>query len=257
MDARDRRARTLRVLFGGRPSAWGMLVPVVAMLAGLLFAASAVTAKGTSLRPSDTRGLADVVAARNHAVEAKEERVAALRHEVQTLTARNAPGSSALKQLSDKAARLTGPAGLEAVSGPVVQVSLTDSPRSIDSFGPDIVPDDLVIHQQDVQSVVNALWRGGAEAMMIQDQRVVATSTVRCVGNTLILQKRVYSPPFVIKAMGDPDKLRKALDDDPQLQILRQYVEAVSLGYDVRTTPRATFPAYDGSVTLHHATVGK
>ena len=40
---------------------------------------------------------------------------------------------------------------------------------------------------------------------MIQDQRIIATSAVQCVGNTLLLQGRVYSPPYVIKAIGDPD----------------------------------------------------
>ena len=64
--------------------------------------------------------------------------------------------------------------------------------------------DDVVVHQQDVQGVVNALWRGGAEAMMVMDQRIISTSAVRCVGNTLILQGRVYSPPFTVTATGDP-----------------------------------------------------
>lgn len=72
--------------------------------------------------------------------------------------------------------------------------------------------DDVVVHQQDVQAVVNALWAAGAEAMTIQDQRVIATSAVRCVGNTLILQGRVYSPPYVITAIGDIGSLRSGLD---------------------------------------------
>ena len=59
---------------------------------------------------------------------------------------------------------------------------------------PTVAPDDLVVHQQDVQSVVNALWAGGAEAMMIMDQRVVNTSAVRCIGNTLLLQGRRTRP---------------------------------------------------------------
>ena len=50
--------------------------------------------------------------------------------------------------------------------------------------------DDLVVHQGDVQAVVNALWAGGAEAMSIMDVRVISTSAVRCVGNTLLLHGR-------------------------------------------------------------------
>ena len=91
-----------------------------------------------------------------------------------------------------------------------VTVTLDDAPRADQrsDLAAGARPDDLVIHQQDVQGVVNALWAGGAEAMTIMGQRVVATTAVRCVGNTLLLHGRVYSPPFVVTAVGDPARLR-------------------------------------------------
>ena len=98
-----------------------------------------------------------------------------------------------------------------------MSVTLADAPRSADRLLPEgTSPDDVVVHQQDVQGVVNALWAGGAEAMQIMDQRVIATSAVRCVGNTLILQGRVYSPPYTITAIGDPERLSQALDDSSE-----------------------------------------
>ena len=100
-------------------------------------------------------------------------------------------------------------------------------------------PDDYVIHQQDVQSVVNALWQGGAEAMMLQDQRVISTSAVRCVGNTLILQGRVYSPPYTIAAIGDVERMRGSLDRDPDVANLRGWSVAVGLGYTVEAVGRS------------------
>ena len=106
---------------------------------------------------------------------------------------------------------------------------------------------------RDVQAVVNALWRAGARGMMLMDQRVVSTSAVRCVGNTLILQGRVYSPPFTIKAIGDPVKLKAALDDDEAVKIYKQYVDLVGLGYDVKTEQNASFPAFTGSLSLKYA----
>ena len=71
-DTSARRARLVRLLFGGRPTAWGLLVPVVLVLAGLLFATSAVTSRGRSLRPSDTRDLAGVIDAQDASLEAKQ-----------------------------------------------------------------------------------------------------------------------------------------------------------------------------------------
>jgi len=91
--------------------------------------------------------------------------------------------------------------------------------------------------------------------MQIMDQRVISTSAVRCVGNTLILQGVVYSPPFRITAVGNPDRLRSALDASPQMGVYRKYVRAYGLGYAVRTRERAILPAYTGNVTMNHATV--
>ena len=139
--------------------------------------------------------------------------------------------------------------------GPALRVTLDDAKLAGGEVPAGADPDDYVIHQQDVQSVVNALWRGGAEAMMLQDQRVISTSAVRCVGNTLILQGRVYSPPYVITAIGDRDAMRDALDSDPEVANLRQWSIAVGLGYDVKNVGQQTFPSYSGSIAPQHAQV--
>jgi uncharacterized protein YlxW (UPF0749 family) len=235
-----------------RPTVWSAAVPVVAVAAGVLFATSAATAKGTDLRSSasDLPGVIREQARKN--AEAAEK-VRSLRAEVDQLSAQRAPGDLRVTQLTKSADGLMLSAGTEAVVGPTVQVTLTDA-KTVPSQLPDgFSVDDYVVHQQDVQAVVNALWQGGAEAMMLMDQRVISTSAVRCVGNTLILQGRVYSPPYVITAMGDPTALRAALDANPQVGIYRQWVDAVGLGYDVRTDRERTFPAYAGSINLQHA----
>ena len=237
-----------------RPSAWSVLVPVVALGAGVMFATSAATAKGTNLRASNG-DLPALIRDHTHknAVSAKNLRT--LRSEVDRLSAQQAPGDLRLTQLTRKADSLMLAAGTEAVVGPTVTVSLDDA-KNVPATLPDgLHVDDYVVHQQDVQAVVDALWQGGAEAMMLMDQRVISTSAVRCVGNTLILQGRVYSPPYVIKAMGDPGALRAALDASPEVQVYQQYVDAVGLGYDVETSKEQTFPAYAGSMKLDHVRI--
>jgi uncharacterized protein YlxW (UPF0749 family) len=102
--------------------------------------------------------------------------------------------------------------------------------------------------------VVNALWLGGAEAMMLMDQRVISTSAVRCVGNTLLLQGRVYSPPYRITAIGDLEGMRQALDDSAAVQIYQEFVKVFQLGYDVKDLGPSTFPAFTGSLDLRYAT---
>lgn len=235
-----------------RPTAWSAVVPLVALGAGVLFALSAATARGTDLRSSgaDLPGLIREQTRQNSILAS---RVAQLRAEVDRLSAQQAPGDLRVTQLTTQADKLALAAGTQAVSGPTVQVTLTDA-RNVPDVLPDgISVDDYVVHQQDVQAVVNALWQGGAEAMMLMDQRVISTSAVRCVGNTLILQGRVYSPPYVITAIGNQADLRASLDRSPSVAIYKQWVDAVGVGYDVQSRREQTFPAYAGSINLERA----
>ena len=150
-----------------------------------------------------------------------------------------------LSAVVKRASGLQAAAGLTPVQGPGLRVTLSDAPRDADGNYPaGVDPDDLVVHQQDVQAVVNAMWAGGAEAMMIMDQRVLTTSAVRCIGNTLLLQGRTYSPPFVVTAIGDADAMVAALDDQPGVRLYRQYVDKFQLVYDVTPVDNVTLPAW-------------
>lgn len=239
-----------------RWSGWTVLVPLAAAGAGLLFATSARTAQGTDLRSSGGQDLAGVIRAQTRSTELKARQVQGLRDQVDRLTAAQAPGNAVVRGLSDSGDTLAPVSGLQPVRGPVLTVSLDDAQRTADSLPKGFTADDIVVHQQDVQAVVNALWAGGAEAMMLQDQRVISTSAVRCVGNTLILQGRVYSPPYVIRAIGNVPAMQQSLLVSPSVAIYREYVTVLGLGYDVTTAPAATFPAYAGTVQLEHAVAG-
>lgn len=238
-----------------RRRAWAWVVPLVAGLAGVLFATSYATAHGTELRTVG-RDLPGLIADQSRDAEVKAEQVRQLQSEVDQLSAAAAPGDATVKALREKTAALAPLVGTQPVKGPAVTVSLDDAHRSADSLPKPYGPDDIVVHQQDVQGVVNALWAGGAEAMMIQDQRVISTSAVQCVGNTLLLQGRVYSPPYVITAIGDPERLRAALDRDRSVQIYREWVDAVGLGWDVRQSVAVELPGYADSITLRGVTGG-
>ncbi|MFN2318801.1 MAG: DUF881 domain-containing protein [Dermatophilaceae bacterium] len=232
---------------------WTILVPLVAILAGALFSASSGAAQGTDLR-SAASGLGDVIRDETRRGTIRAREVTRLQEEVDALTQMRTVRDESISSIVEQADRLAAEAGTLAVSGPGVAVSLTDSPLRGDQIPPGLTVDDLIVHQQDVQGVVNALWRGGAEAMMIQDQRVITTSAVRCVGNTLILQGRVYSPPFVITAIGNQERLQKALETERSVQIYQEYVEAAGLGYGVEVIDDIEAPAYSGAVRLQYAT---
>jgi uncharacterized protein YlxW (UPF0749 family) len=228
-------------------------VPLTALAAGLLFATSASTAQGTDLRADRRLQLTELIARERADVERREQDAGELRAEVDALSARAAQGDVQVAEAS-AAAELEMAAGLVPVEGPAVTVALDDAPRREGRPALSDDPDDLVVHQQDVQAVVNALWSGGAEAMTLMGQRIVSTSAVRCVGNTVILHGRVYGPPFVVTAVGDPDALRDALDSDPGVVVFREYVQRFGLGYTVRSQRSVTLPAYDGPLELPNVT---
>jgi uncharacterized protein YlxW (UPF0749 family) len=249
-----RRAGAVLVPRPSRRRRWSALVPAIAALAGLLFTTSARTSAGTNLRDDRRPELAKVIGERRARVEQQEAVAAGVRAEIDRTTARRAGSDGQIAEQTARAEQVRSAAGFTALHGPGLAVRLDDAPRRPGgALPPGARPDDVVVHQQDVQSVVNALWAGGAEAMVIMGIRVISTSAVRCVGNTLLLHGRVFSPPFEIKAIGDPDRLRSALDADSGVRAFRDAADVFGLGYTVVQPGDIVAPAYAGSVTLEHA----
>ena len=229
-----------------------VLVPVTALAAGLLFATSASTAQGTDLRADRRLRLTELIARERDGVARLEQEAAALRAEVAERAAAAAARDSRVAEVAAPPS-LELAAGLVPVTGPGVTVELDDAPRQPGRPALSDDPDDLVVHQQDVQAVVNALWAGGAEAMTLMGQRIVSTSAVRCVGNTVILHGQVYSPPFVVTAVGDPQRMRASLERDPGVAFFKTFVDRFGLGYSVTTEREVELPAYTGPLELPSA----
>lgn len=233
-----------------RRPGWSLGVPVIALAAGLLFTTSATTASGgTPLREDRRLELADLIEERQARVAAAEAVLTPLEEEVAKLTEDLAAGTPIAAE-QQRAERYRDAAGFSALHGPGLTVSLNDALRADGVRPPGAEPEDLLVHQQDLQAVVNALWAGGAEAMSIMGKRVISTSAVLCVGPVLLLHGRPYSPPYQVTAIGDPDALRAALAASPGVQLYREAVDAYGLGYRETVEEDVTVPAFDGTSTL-------
>ncbi|MER7051053.1 MULTISPECIES: DUF881 domain-containing protein [unclassified Streptomyces] len=231
-----------------------VLTAAVFALAGLIFFTSFNTAKGTNIRTdASLLKLSDLIHERSRENGQLEESNAALRDDVDALAERD---NGSTKAEADRLAGLEKKAGTQKLKGESISVTLDDAPPDATAKlpgYPEPEPDYLVIHQQDLQAVVNALWQGGAEGIKVMDQRLISTSAVRCVGNTLILQGRVYSPPYKIQAVGDPERLKEALAASPTIQNYMVYVNVYGLGWKVEDEGRVTLPGYSGTADLHYA----
>jgi uncharacterized protein YlxW (UPF0749 family) len=227
------------------------MVPVVLAIMGLLVVTTARLSQGTDLRADRRIELSDLILAEDRRVDAATREVEELRTEVDQLsTSTNTPEDRELRALTAQAAIA---AGLSEMQGPALVVELEDAPVPDSGIAEGFVPDDYVVHQQDLQAVINALWAGGAEGVQVMDQRIISTSAVRCVGNTLILQGRVYAPPYTVTAVGPTDRMQRALDASPGVGLYRQYADLIGLGYDVRRESSTTVAGYEGTLQLQYA----
>lgn len=150
------------------------------------------------------------------------------------------------RQLED----LRQAAGLTKVFGPGLEVVLGDSPE----VPPGEVPENYIIHDYDLRLVVNSLWSGGAEAISINGQRLVATSPIRCAGNTVLVNSVRLASPYKILAIGNPDKLAAALEKNREVsRLIHKYAQTFSLQVGIEKKKRIEIADYAGSLKVKYA----
>lgn len=137
--------------------------------------------------------------------------------------------------------------GTTEVKGPGVIITLSDSkldPKTV------LNPSDLLLHDIDVLSVINELKNTGAEAISINDQRVVTTTSIKCGGAIININGERVGAPFTIKAIGLPENLANL--DRPQgyLDMLR---EKYQIGAELKKSNDITIPKYSGVINFKYA----
>ena len=135
-------------------------------------------------------------------------------------------------------------AGLTPVAGPGVEVALSNDQSSTGGAGY------YNIRDEDLLRVINDLRGAGAEAISINDQRILATSEVRQAGNHINVNLVRLSPPYNIKAIGNPGTLKSSLEIKGGLV---EFLAANGITVDVRQSDYVQVPAYSGSVRFENA----
>lgn len=220
-------------------------------LVGFGFSANALTAQGTDLRSQRVQDLKSLVLARAAEAERTEGAVRQLRQEVEDVAVEFS--SPQLRQVRSQISLLRAKTGLQSLAGPGVVVTLDDAPKTQELEDFEVDPEWLLIHQEDIEGVINALWAGGAEGISVMGQRIISTSAVRCVGSTVLVNGKVFSPPFVIVAVGDPGKLQQSLAKDESVDLLKMMASTFGLTYDVRSAPDLLLKAYSGGLSAQYA----
>jgi uncharacterized protein YlxW (UPF0749 family) len=149
--------------------------------------------------------------------------------------------------LDDRAAArlrdLEATTGLGRVTGDGVVVRIADAPRPVDAVTGQGSGNDLGrVLDRDLQQIANALWRAGAEAIAINGQRLISTSTIRAAGDAILVDFRPLTGPYEVTAIG-PGDLQRQFANSSTARAFRQLVDAFGMSFEVRKRDDLSLPA--------------
>lgn len=153
----------------------------------------------------------------------------------------NQDDDAARADIQEELRRANMVAGLLPVQGPGIIVTVDDSTRNVQ---PGENPNHLLVHDLDILQIVNEMRASGAEAISVNDERLTSMSEIRCAGTTILVNYNKVAPPFVIKAIGDPEMLASGLN------IKGGYLESLKVVYgmevQLQKSDKLELPAYKG-----------
>jgi uncharacterized protein YlxW (UPF0749 family) len=153
--------------------------------------------------------------------------------------------NTVMKKELDNAQILAGTTELEG-SGVTVTVSDSSLPSSEISGN----VESYIVHDGDLRMILTELYGAGAEAVSVNGQRIVATTAVRCVGNTIMVNDVKIATPFEIKAIGDPSTLEAALMIKGGVS---DYLKSWGINLTVKKEDKVDVPRYAGAVSFKYA----
>ncbi len=143
-------------------------------------------------------------------------------------------------------------AGLAAVSGPGVEVTLDDNNDPVQpNEGGGLSANLYLLHDEDILKVLNELKAAGAEVLAINGQRLLSTSEIQCVGPTILTNKNHrLTPPFVITAIGDATNMENSLKMRGGVV---DNLKVWGIQVNIKKQAQITIPAYSGGLSFEYA----
>lgn len=141
-------------------------------------------------------------------------------------------------------------AGMVAMEGAGVVITLDDSrmPRDWDE-------DYYYIHDWYLRDIVNLLWVAGAEAISINDERIITTTEIFCGGTTIFINENLTTPPYEIRAIGDVENLTNSLRMGTIVPLLEEVKRNFAIVFEIEVKDEVIVPAYSESIIIRHARV--
>lgn len=141
--------------------------------------------------------------------------------------------------------------GLTDISGQGLIIKL-DENREVNSEEVLNISEYLV-HEEDLLYIVNELFNAGADAVSINDQRIVNTTSIVCDGNIIRINGEMVGVPITIKAIGFPERLDGAIGrPGGYLQLMANEGVIVT----VEKSENINIPKYEGVYSYEYLTRG-
>ena len=161
-----------------------------------------------------------------------QSEVVELRRQVDEAYAGAQSETTTTAKLRDEYERLKETAGLSAVSGSGLRITVQDSTQIPRIGEPTEGFAEYMVHDQDLNNILNELKAAGAQHLGISGvdtssiQRVTVTTTARCVGNTAMVNDNPLAAPYHIFVIGDRQRLRQQLErPDGYIRGVRQLAQ--------------------------------
>lgn len=219
------------------------LTALGALAVGFLLATGLSAGREEAVAQSERKDeLVGLIQERQERADELSAELEELRRRVEAVQSEAAAGVPALRA---EIAEVELAAGLVGLTGPGLRITLRDAPDTCPS-----TPYACRIQDGDVQRAVNALFEAGAEAVSVGGERVVATTAIRAVGQTIRVNLRVIAPPYEIEALGDPGHLRRDLQETAFAEDFAGWARDYGLGMDITEVREVRMPRFTGALGM-------
>lgn len=218
---------------GAPPRRW-VTATVVAVFGVLLTVAAVQTSRNADVEALGRASLAERVSQEQASVRALQDRKGELLSE-------NIDAETSLRELREREQQLTARlsrigtgTGYLAVRGPGVRITVDDAPGDEPM---------TIVQDEDLHLLVDGLWAAGAEAIAVNGQRLTVLSPIQNTGGAIHVNVRPLNPPYVVEAIGDPDRLQARLLASTNGSLFYSVARALGFVFEVQDDVDIELPA--------------
>lgn len=239
---------------------WQLPVTIVCLLTGM-FAMSAFRAQSAILDAhpdiNKNKNLLSIISYLESETKSMGNQVEILRSDIDAIQKNQTTGSNNAADLQKEIENLTLAAGLSNVTAAGIIITLDDNKSGADTAkvtnAVQYNPEDFIVHDKNLLYLTAALRNAGATSIAINDQRVIATTDIRCVGTVIMVNSLRLAPPYIIKVIGDPSQLTQGLEKSDEYI----YIQSKDLPMQITRQDKISIPAYNGSIKFTYAQILK